>query len=173
MELIFLFFADYPILGNEKSLPLYLQNMGHHHCQDHLIRPEGYHYDQILYCTKGSGTLIFENKAIPIPPDTAIFIPAETPHEYYPEEDIWDIHWIVPCGYAAKDILTQFGLTELKTFHLSDTKMLDNVGLRYPHRASGGKSPSHSATAAPASVRCFRHWRRSPLQHPVLSALLA
>ena len=103
-----MFFADYPILGNEKSLPLYLQNMGQQHCQDHLIRPEGYHYDQILYCTKGSGTLIFENKAIPIPHDTAIFIPAETPHEYYPEEDIWDIHWIVPCGYAAKDILTQF-----------------------------------------------------------------
>ena len=25
----------------------------------------------------------------------------------------------------------------------------------------------------PASVRCIRHWRRSPLQHPVLSALLA
>jgi len=38
MELIFLFFADYPILGNEKSLPLYLQNMGQQHCQDHLIR---------------------------------------------------------------------------------------------------------------------------------------
>ena len=36
-----------------------------------------------------------------------------------------------------------------------------------------GKSPSHSATASPASVRCFRHWRRSSLQHPVLSALLA
>ncbi|MFR4668204.1 MAG: hypothetical protein ACLT8A_16045 [Subdoligranulum sp.] len=34
-----------------------------------------------------------------------------------------------------------------------------------------GQKPSHSATAAPASVRCFRHWRRSPLQHPVLSAL--
>lgn len=134
MELIFLFFADYPILGNEKSLPLYLQNMGHHHCQDHLIRPEGYHYDQILYCTKGSGTLIFENKAIPIPHDTAIFIPAETPHEYYPEEDIWDIHWIVPCGYAAKDILTQFGLTELKTFHLSDTKMLEHI-FRKMHNA--------------------------------------
>lgn len=134
MELIFLFFADYPILGNEKSLPLYLQNMGHHHCQDHLIRPEGYHYDQILYCTKGSGTLIFENKVIPIPHDTAIFIPAETPHEYYPEEDIWDIHWIVPCGYAAKDILTQFGLTELKTFHLSDTKMLEHI-FRKMHNA--------------------------------------
>ena len=31
----------------------------------------------------------------------------------------------------------------------------------------------HSATAAPASVRCIRHWRRSPLQHKVLSALFA
>ena len=93
MELIFLFFADYPILGNEKSLPLYLQNMGQQHCQDHIIRPEGYHYDQILYCTKGSGTLIFENKAIPIPHDT-----------------------------------------ELKTFHLSDTKMLEHI-FRKMHNA--------------------------------------
>lgn len=134
MELIFLFFADYPILGNEKSLPLYLQNMGQQHCQDHIIRPEGYHYDQILYCTKGSGTLVFNGKTTPIPHDTAIFIPAETPHEYYPEEDIWDIHWIVPCGYAAKDILTQFGLTELKTFHLSDTKMLEHI-FRKMHNA--------------------------------------
>ncbi len=42
-----------------------------------------------------------------------------------------------------------------------------------PASCFGGKSPSHSATAAPASVRCFRHWRRSPLQQSVLSALLA
>ena len=41
-----------------------------------------------------------------------------------------------------------------------------------PASCFGAKSPSHSATAAPASVRCFRHWRRSPLQHPV-SALWA
>ena len=40
-------------------------------------------------------------------------------------------------------------------------KMLDNVGLR-ARIVLRGKSPSHSATAAPASVRCFRHWRRSP-----------
>ena len=39
-------------------------------------------------------------------------------------------------------------------------KMLDNVGLRYPHRASGAKSPSHSATSA-----CFGSL------HPPLAAL--
>ena len=37
-----------------------------------------------------------------------------------------------------------------------------------PASCFGDKSPSHSATAAPASVRCIRHWRRSPLQHKVL-----
>ena len=42
-----------------------------------------------------------------------------------------------------------------------------------PASCFGDKSPSHSATAAPASVRCIRRWRRSPLQHKVLPALLA
>ena len=50
-------------------------------------------------------------------------------------------------------------------------KLYDQFG----HAAFDGSAPegAHSAIAAPASVRCFRHWRRSPLQHPVLSALLA
>ena len=36
-----------------------------------------------------------------------------------------------------------------------------------------GQKPLTLCDRCPASVRCFRHWRRSPLQHPVLSALLA
>ena len=52
-------------------------------------------------------------------------------------------------------------------------KMLDNVGLRYPHRASGAKAPRTLRPLPLLRFRCFRHWRRSPLQHPVLSALLA
>ena len=53
---------------------------------------------------------------------------------------------------------------------LPKCSIMSGCGTRIVFR---GKSPSHSATAAPASVRCIRHWRRSPLQHPVLSALLA
>ena len=53
-----MYFCDYPILQSEKELPLYLLNMGQQHCQDHIIRPEGYPDPQILYCTKGSGTLV-------------------------------------------------------------------------------------------------------------------
>ena len=108
--------------------------MGQHHCQDHIIRPEGYPCPQILYCTKGSGTLLIDGKEIPIPPFTAIFMPAFYPHEYYPEEDIWDIHWVVPAGYAADDILKHFGLTAPAIYKISGINNLEHT-FRKMHEA--------------------------------------
>ena len=134
MGSVFLFFCDYPIIRTEKELPLYLLNMGQQHCQDHIIRPEGYPCPQILYCTKGSGTLILDGRKISIPPFTAIFLPAFYPHEYYPEEDIWDIHWVVPAGYASDNILKHFGLTQPAVFSLKEVKNLEHY-FRKMHEA--------------------------------------
>lgn len=122
-----MFFCDYPIIGAEKELPLFLLNMGQHYCQDQMIRTEGYPCHQILYCTKGSGTLLLDDKKIRIAPYTAIFMPARYPHEYYPEEDVWDVHWVVPAGYAAEDILRHFGLEKPAVFRLSETKALEHI----------------------------------------------
>lgn len=130
----FLFFCDYPIIRGEKELPLYLLNMGQHHCQDHMIRTEGYPQPQILYCTKGSGTLLIDEIRLAITPYTAIFLPANYPHEYYADGDIWDIHWVVPAGYGAEDILRQFGLTEPKIYKLGEIKMLEHI-FRKMHEA--------------------------------------
>lgn len=129
-----MYFCDYPIIGNERELPLYLHNMGQHHCQDHVIRPDGYYYDQLFYCTKGSGTIVYNNKKELIPANTAVYIPADFPHEYYANEDIWDIHWVVPCGSAVKSILEKFEFRELKIFSLSDTRMLEHI-FRKMHNA--------------------------------------
>lgn len=129
-----MFFCDYPIIRTEKELPLYLLNMGQQHCQDHIIRSEGYPCPQILYCTKGSGTLILDGKKIPIPPFTAIFLPAFYPHEYYPEEDIWDIHWVVPAGYASEDILKHFGFTAPAVYEISGINKLEHI-FRKMHEA--------------------------------------
>lgn len=125
--MIFLFFCDYPIIRSEKQLPVYLMNMGQQHCQDHIIRPEGYPHHQILYCTKGSGTLICDGRKTHIPPNTAVFMPANYPHEYYAEEDVWDIHWIVPSGYGIDDMLRQFGLAEPRVCSLGNVKMLEHI----------------------------------------------
>lgn len=122
------------MIRDEKELPLYLLNMGQQHCQDHIIRTEGYSSPQILYCTKGSGTLLLDGEKIYIPPYTAIYMPAFHPHEYYPEEDIWDIHWVVPSGYAAEDILKHFGFSEPKIYELKEVKMLEHI-FRKMHEA--------------------------------------
>lgn len=121
-----MFFYDFPIINSESSLPLYLLNMGLHHQQPHIIRADGCNFPQILYCTKGSGRFIYENKEYDITPMTAVFIPAGKPHEYYPTDDIWDIHWVVPSGYAADELLLHFGLCEVKFFELSDVHNLEH-----------------------------------------------
>ncbi len=122
-----MFFCDYPIIRGEKELPLYLLNMGQQHCQDHIIRPDGYPHPQILYCTKGGGTLVLGGRKTPIPPFTAIFLPAHFPHEYYPDCDIWDVHWVVPCGYAADEVLAHFGLKSPAVYPLGDTAALEHI----------------------------------------------
>lgn len=120
-------FTDFPILRSEQSLPLYLINMGLHDCQDHIARPDGYPSPQIFFCTKGSGTLLADGKTIPVPAGSAMVLPAAFPHEYYPDGDVWDIHWIVPGGYALQDILGQFDLNRLRVCELSDTRMLEHI----------------------------------------------
>lgn len=118
-------FCDYPIIGSEKELPVYLINMGLQQCQDHVIRRNGYPFPQILFCTKGSGTLLYENKKCPIPPNTVLYLPADFPHEYYPDEDVWNIHWIVPAGDALPLLLGNLDMKEPGIFHLTETTRLE------------------------------------------------
>ena len=120
-------FCDFPIIRGEKELPLFLGNMGQWVRQDHMIRPEGLSVPQILYCTRGSGTLVLDGTRVEIPPCTGVFLPADIPHEYYPNGDMWDIHWVVPAGYAAEDILRQFGLDRPKISELRDVGTLEHI----------------------------------------------
>lgn len=120
-------FCDFPIIRGEKELPLFLGNMGQWVRQDHMIRPEGLSVPQILYCTRGSGTLVLDRTRVKIPPCTGVFLPADIPHEYYPNGDVWDIHWVVPAGYAAENILRQFGLDRPKISELRDVGTLEHI----------------------------------------------
>ena len=52
-------------------------------------------------------------------------------------------------------------------------KMLDNVGLRYPHRASGASPRTLRPLPSLLRFAASATGGASPLQHPVLSALLA
>ncbi|MBQ8569812.1 MAG: AraC family ligand binding domain-containing protein, partial [Oscillospiraceae bacterium] len=121
-----MYFYDFPIISTESELPLYLVSVGMHELQPRIIREEGYNYPQILYCTKGSGILVLGDKKHEIKPYTAFFLPSGCPHEYYPCEEIWDIRWVVPSGYAAEDILGHFGLSAPKIFTLENINILEH-----------------------------------------------
>lgn len=127
IEVVFLVYSDYPIFRGEQQLPIFLLNMGLHLCQDHVVRPEGHSSPQILFCTRGSGTLVISENRLNVPAGSAIFLPAAFPHEYYANEDVWDIHWVIPGGSAAEEVLRQFGLEQPGVFELSDTRTLEHI----------------------------------------------
>lgn len=54
-------------------------------------------------------------------------MPASYPHEYYPEEEIWDIHWVIPTGSGIEGILTELGLTKPIMQKLKEVKILDHI----------------------------------------------
>lgn len=122
-------FYDFPLYDNVKMLPLFLINMGLQHRQDHIIREEGYPTFQILYCNHGSGTLRFDDTDYLINEKTAFLLPPNYPHEYYANEDIWDIHWIVFDGANDRSAIPQtlgnLDLSKPVVLKLHDTNRLD------------------------------------------------
>ncbi len=121
-----MYFSDYPIISTESELPLYVENIGINKREGHILRKDGLGHHMIIYCTKGSGTLILNKKRYKIKPKMGFYIPADFPHEYYPDEEIWDTHWVLPEGYACEETLKHFGFDKPVIFELSDTKALDH-----------------------------------------------
>ncbi len=132
-----MYFFDFPIISTESELPLYLFSIGLHELQPHIVREDGFSYPQILYCTKGSGILVLGGNRCTIKPYTAFFLPAGCPHEYYPQEDIWDIHWVAAAGFASEDILRHFGFDEPRIFQLENIGVLEH-NFRKMHEALAG-----------------------------------
>ncbi|MGN0633726.1 MAG: helix-turn-helix domain-containing protein [Oscillospiraceae bacterium] len=121
-----MFFCDYPIKNKEVGLPLFVDNIGKHICQPRTVRSSGFSHHQILFCTKGKGVLRLDGRNIEIPPNTAFFLPADYPHEYYPTSDDWDIHWVVPDGYACYNLLSSLGLNKPMVFEIKNMALIEH-----------------------------------------------
>ena len=119
-------YYDFPIISSEGELPLYLVEMGVNIREEHFVRKEGYKQPQIIYCTKGSGTLILDGKSYIIKASMGFFLPANYPHEYYPNEEIWDTHWVIPGGESSERIMNHFGFGKARVFEISEIKTLEH-----------------------------------------------
>ncbi len=98
----------YPYNNEARKLPVHLTGIGGSEYQYHIIRNEGYHWHQILLSVTGNGLLKFDNTVVSIEEGDIFFLPAGYPHEYYTENDSWDVRWMAFDGYACAHLLSQF-----------------------------------------------------------------
>lgn len=117
----------YPSTEGVSDLPFYVQSIGLHELQPRIERPDGYEFDQFFYNSNGSGWLEMNDQIYELPESSAFFIPAGKPHGYYPEGDIWDIRWMVPCGTGLPALYKKFHLENGGVFTLQDESELDRI----------------------------------------------
>ena len=99
----------YPILGDEKNLPLFVIGLGKNYDQIHIIRNDGFPYNQILFSIEGEGEFILDGKKYKIKKSQAFFIPKNTPHEYNKVTNKWDTFWIVFDGDSIENLMDTLG----------------------------------------------------------------
>ncbi len=108
---------SYPVIGTEQNLPYYVCGIGIDYCQNDIYRPEGYPYPQFIIFTSGEGEMLLGNKKIPLRRNSAFYMPANIPHEYYCTCGEWRSHWINFSGRDAEKLLESLGFTEPMIFN--------------------------------------------------------
>lgn len=106
----------FPIIEREKNLPFYVSCIGETDRQHEINRPDGYYCSQIILCSEGGGVLQYDGEVHTVTAGNAFFLPASSPHAYYPTEDIFRTHYIGFAGYASEILLRQLGLTNIALY---------------------------------------------------------
>lgn len=117
----------YPYIEQVKNLPIYLTGIGGTEYQGYTKRPEGYCWNQILYCGHGSGKLIFDDTTVNITEGSYFFLPAYYPHEYYPDNEKWKVNWVVFDGYDCDRILREIKLVKPVAISSDDSTVLQKL----------------------------------------------
>lgn len=94
-----------------QDMPIRLANAKVHE-QESVERPDGYHFDQLIYTVSGSGIFTDETGAEhTIRYGQIMYIPASAPHSYSAKEGEWTTAYAVFCGQSLGD-----GLMEMLGF---------------------------------------------------------
>lgn len=99
------------IVRNELIKRLYVTAIGYYpHARYHnRIRKSGCNQYILLYCTKGRGTILLQDKEISLSPNTFFIIPKQVPHHYKSSAtEPWSIYWAHFIGDHADLLYTRY-----------------------------------------------------------------
>lgn len=117
----------YPYNPEAKTLPFFLSGIGGSKYQGRVHRPDGYHWDQILFSAEGGGTLEFDEKKVKIGAGDYFFLPKYKPHTYYPDGELWDVRWTAFEGSICEEILVRFGMTSPMVISPDDGAAMEKI----------------------------------------------
>lgn len=119
--------VNFPIIGAESRLPVYLVGVGGHGNQNPIDRPAGFPSFQFIYCTGGSGILKVGETERKITERQGFFLYPNEPHEYCAIDEPWGTNWICFDGDDVKSVVRALGFTASKAFYLRDFTKIENM----------------------------------------------
>ena len=99
----------YPVLGAQMKLPFYVSGVGISDPEYHVVRSSGLVSYQILYTRSGAGVLEIDGRKLPQIPGSIFLVAPGVPHEYYPQQGMWETAWVVFRGACIRELMTNLG----------------------------------------------------------------
>lgn len=99
----------YPVLAAQTRLPFYLSGAGISDPEYHVVRSSGLVSCQILYTRSGAGVLRIDGKELPQTPGSIFYLSPGVPHEYAPQDGMWETAWAVFRGTHIREMMSEMG----------------------------------------------------------------
>lgn len=118
---------NFPIIGAENRLPVYLVGIGSHTAQDPIVRPSGFPFFQFIYTTAGTGRLQVNGRVFPVGKRQGFFLYPNEQHEYCGVEEPWGTNWFCFDGEGAPAFAAALGFPASAAFYLTDYTGVDQL----------------------------------------------
>lgn len=109
---------------NEKALPIYIEDIGSEHVQEHVTRPQGYGAYQWIQCYHGQGVLYVNGRQYLVKKNSGMLLYPHESHEYKKKTDNWMVDFISFNGSMVKDTLYKHGLMESGAYAVTESEMI-------------------------------------------------
>lgn len=118
----------YPYTEQVKNLPVFLTGIGGTEYQGYTRRTsENCCWEQIMYCTGGSGCLEYDGKTFDINSGDIFYIPRVKTYEYFPYRKKWEVRWIVFDGSDIEGLMKALGLDVPTVVHAEDLSVFQKL----------------------------------------------
>ena len=148
----------YPVLGAQMKLPFYVSGVGISDPEYHVVRSSGLVSYQILYTRNGAGVLEIDGRKLPQIPGSIFLVAPGVPHEYYPQQDMWETAWVVFRGACIRELMTNLGFGDWNERSGTELSGCDGIFARLLSAASdplNGGEPCLCTNIFWRRARCF------------------